>query len=488
MRIENNDDGLSENFAQQGAGTDAYSTSSYSNSLEQHKQQKRGRGRPAGSKSNVDDDVLDMMMASLGKSRDTGSSKTQAFSGLDMSNLTGGQIQEVLDFLILNSLRPIVMASDVFNVQIIYLLSGTAQNRKRKLSALPREQFMSHMSRALVTSDREMRFDLISQAKIERSFLYNFVVKFLKLADSYKSIYNEFLRAGSKYDRQRFDDKLSVLEKSLSMTRDRMLPAINIAQDYLEMAYAFRNSIVENYIKMASKQARAFVRMKGDNFDFNDVRQNFLTAVTKAVDKYDSSSGALTSYINYWVMNAQGGSADHGHEYGIAFSIPQLQRKKLATGQQHDANFSVSLDALAHKDGNSDNLVIDLLQGDPSLEQSRMGDEEIHITRSLIKASDRKSLARLYLDIDETFSTEECQRMVNTMRQQGLPVPRHVLQFLNRQHGTSTERAVEARPRKSQAAPVKVASAPKLSAKKKIKAKRKTPRDTSGINPFLFGI
>ena len=29
---------------------------------------------------------------------------------MDMSNLTGGQIQEVLDFLILNSLRPIIEA------------------------------------------------------------------------------------------------------------------------------------------------------------------------------------------------------------------------------------------------------------------------------------------------------------------------------------------------------------------------------------------
>lgn len=134
---------------------------------------------------------------------------------MDMSNLTGGQIQEVLDFLILNSLRPIIEASDIFNVQLAYLLTLTAQNRKRKLSSLPRAEFMSLMSRALLTRDRTERYELISGAKIERSFLYNFVVKFLHHARDYKATYVAFLRSRPGYERDRLESKLKVLELSL---------------------------------------------------------------------------------------------------------------------------------------------------------------------------------------------------------------------------------------------------------------------------------
>ncbi len=345
---------------------------------------------------------------------------------LDMSNLTGGQIQEVLDFLILNSLKPIIEASDVFNVQIAYLLACTSQNRKRKLSALPREEFMSLMARALVTQDRLLRFDLISIAKIERSFLYNFVVKFLKYSSDYLSVYEAYLRARTAFDRDRLDKKLKILENSLTLSRDRLLPAIHTARDYLDMAYTFRNSIVENYIKMANKQARAFVKMKGDNFDLNDVRQNFLTAVTKAIDKYDSSKGAITSYINWWVLNAQAGSQDHDHEYGIAFTIPQLQRKKLAMGSKGDVNFSVSLEGLMRSSSDQEFGVIDTIQGDVGMEQSRVDDEDMQLTRQLIKECDPSSLARLYLDIEETFNRSEFAQMISIMESQGLRPPEDI--------------------------------------------------------------
>ena len=362
---------------------------------------------------------------------------------MDMSNLTGGQIQEVLDFLILNSLRPIIEASDIFNVQLAYLLTLTAQNRKRKLSSLPRAEFMSLMSRALLTRDRTERYELISGAKIERSFLYNFVVKFLHHARDYKATYVAFLRSRPGYERDRLESKLKVLETALTLSRDKMLPALHLSQDYLDMSYSFRNSIVENYIKKTGKQARAFVQLKGDNFDVNDVRQNFLTAVTKAIDKYDSSKGAITSYINFWVLNAQSGS-ESDHEYGIAFTIPQLQRKKLAMGSKGDVNFSVSLEGMMRGGNNNEEYgVIDTIQGDIGIEQSRINSEDLQTTRMLIKQSDPSSLARLYLDIEETFTSDECMAMARNMISEGLTVPADVLARLKK----STHKAAsKARP------------------------------------------
>lgn len=337
------------------------------------------------------------------------------------SNLTGGQIQEVLDFLIYESVAPLVKTSDVFDVQIVYMLGLTARNRKRKLSALPREEFMNSLCHCLITDDRDKKIHILTNSKIERGFVYNFVVEFLKETKPYIDLYQKFMFAKG-HEKIQLDMRLRAIETSVGNTRNKLFSVINTAKDYLELAYEFRNSIVENYIRHAYKQAKTFCKMKGDNFDFKDVFQNFQTAITKAVDKYDCSKGALTSYINYWVLNAQTCSnTDHGHEYGIAYTIPQLQRKQMAQGNSGaEVNFSVSLDKLV---GNSDegegqtNLK-DYIVGDVSPDIKLEREQEIDVIRYLAKCADIRGLARLYLDIDEVFSKKELRQMRKTMKTQ----------------------------------------------------------------------
>lgn len=338
------------------------------------------------------------------------------------SNLTGGQIQEVLDFLIYESLAPLVRSSDIFDVQIVYLLGLTARNRKRKLSALPREEFMTSLCHCLITDDREKKIHILTNSKIERGFVYNFVVKFLKETEGYVDLYQKFLFAKGT-ERMMMDMRLRAIENNVGNSRNRLFSTINIAQDYLELAYEFRNSIVSNYVRLAYKQAKAFVKMKGENFDFQDVYHNFLTAITKAVDKYDCTKGALTSYINYWVLNAQTCSnTDHGHEYGVAYSIPQMQRKQMAQGNSTgDVNFSVSLDKLVNSESEDGNASLqDYIVGDVGADVKLEQQQEMEVVRYLAKCADIRSLARLYLDIDEIFSKKELRLMRKNMKEQGI--------------------------------------------------------------------
>ncbi len=337
-------------------------------------------------------------------------------------NLTGGQIQEVLDFLIYSSLTPLVRSSDVFDVQIVYLLASTARNRKRKLSALPRDEFITSLCQCLIADDREKKMHILTNSKIERGFVYNFVVNFLKETKGYNDLYRKFLFAKGN-NKVVLDMRLKAIEQNVGSTRNGLFSAINIAQDYLELAYEFRNAIVSNYVRMAYKQAKNFVNMKGPNFHFQDVYQNFLTSITKAVDKYDCSKGALTSYINYWILNAQTcKNSDHGFEYGIAYSIPQLQRKQMAQGKgDGDVNFSVSLDSLARpgeEGGNSE--LQEYIEGSPGVDVAIEQEQELNTVRYLAKCADINSIARLYLDVDEVFSKKEYRKMVATMKEQGI--------------------------------------------------------------------
>lgn len=338
-------------------------------------------------------------------------------------NLTGGQIQEVLDTLIHQAVSPIIRTSDVFDLQVIHILGSTTRNRKRKLSSLPRDESIDTMCQFLVSDSGEEKVRLIGAMKLERGFVYNFVVRHNREAAGYIELYQDHV--GQVKPDRLVDLRMAAIEASVGGARDTLYMALLNSRDCLELAYKFRNTIVMNYHRHAFKQAKAFVKNKGANFDFKDVHQNFLTAVTKAVDKYDSSKGALTSYVNWWLLNAQTSSnSTHGHEYGIAYTIPQLQKKSLAekSNKVSRVNFGVSLDRMVGTDEDKRELS-QLIAGDVSVETELLGDEELDRVRALAKHADIRGLARLYLDIEEVYSKKEFRKMVRTMRKQLGVVP-----------------------------------------------------------------
>lgn len=335
-----------------------------------------------------------------------------------LDNLTGGQIQEILDFLIYESIAPIVRRSNAFNGQLYYLLGIAAKNKKRKLSALPREEFINILCRSVLVKEED-RIDLLSKSKLERSFVCTFVVKFLKETEGYQELYQKYLIAD--HDKNRLDLKLRAVENSLGCSRMHLLSVIYTAKDYLDLAYQFRNSIVEQYVKLAYGCAKAYCNSKTSQYDVGDVAQNFLAAITKAVDKYDSSKGALTSYIKWWILNARSCSnPNHGHEYGVAYSIPHSKKKMLTKSRKtskSEVNFSVSLDKVQGKE-DEDVKLIDMLKGTSSVEEELEKKESATIYKYLIKRADIKGLARLSLDVDEYFSSKEKKQMRKTMQKQ----------------------------------------------------------------------
>jgi hypothetical protein len=337
-----------------------------------------------------------------------------------LENLTGGQIQEVLDGLIFQAVYPILEHSNLFDTQIVYILSIVTKNRKRKLSALPREEFISILCQYLVTSDPERKLFLLETAKIERGLIYNFVVNVLEKIKPYVPVYLKWVTTKDAADKLRLSQKLQIFAKDCGLPADYLYTVYQQSSDFLELAYKFRNSIVNNYIRYSYKQAKIYCASKTNTFDFQDVWHNFLAAVTKAIDKYDCSKGALTSYIKWWILNVQTtSSTDHGHEYGLAYSIPQMQRKNLALkNSSKQANFSLSLDTILSSE-NGDAVLNDYTTGDNGLEDILEKDQEADIIKYLIKRADSKlGLARLYLDIEEFFSKKELRKMRKITREQ----------------------------------------------------------------------
>lgn len=334
------------------------------------------------------------------------------------SNLTGGQIQEALDFLIYKGLEPVVRYSTIFDIQVSHLLGVAATNRKRKISALPREEFVNNLCNVLMSTDPDVRLNLLANSRIERGFVYRFLVGFLAACEGYSALYTRYLTSASYQEQQTLGKQLAAIERHVGFTRDHLFSTLRIVEQYLGLAYEFRNNIVNQYLKHAYKQAHTFCKQKVGTFNFNDLYQTLMAAIIKAIDKYDSSRGALTSYINYWILNAMTYSnTSFGYEYGVAYSIPQLQRKTIQGDRHAEVNFSVSLDQLIGAEDESTDLK-NFLVGDPGVDVKLEESDELDTILYLIKKADSNGLVRLYNDIDEFFSDSERRRMARTMRRQ----------------------------------------------------------------------
>ena len=323
-------------------------------------------------------------------------------------NLTGEQIQQVLDLFLYKALEPIVLNTDAFDLQVSYILALVSANRKRKPSSLPRERVIELLCQYLASDDRPTKYRLLREARLERSFLHVFASRFLKQYEEYVTIYNNFMSATNSGARLLLKGELDASANNAGCSdRQGLYRILTLANSYLQKFYSSRSLVLDHYLKLSSRQAKMFTSASNGTIDFQDVRQSILKSILVAIDKYDSNKGALTSYINWWVLNAQTcGTSEH--EYGIAYTVPQSQRKKIALHDTGYLNYSVSLDDVVGEEGRDLHSII----GDGANVQAELERRDsARVIQELAKCVDARGCARLVLDIDETFSADEMRIM-----------------------------------------------------------------------------
>lgn len=332
-------------------------------------------------------------------------------------NLTGEQIQQIMDMLLYKALEPIILYTNAFDAQVEYLLVLMTANRKRKMTSLDREVVIESLAAYLAHTNTQKKFDLVRESRIERYFVHSFIKRFVEANKDFIEQYNKFLLAPDAEKKTALDNRAAVVG---GCDRANFLNAVRIAGAYIQRFYEYRESIIEHYLKHSSKQAKAYISKSNGHLDFWDLRQSILKAVIAALDKYDSRKGALTSYINWWVMNAATSSTEH--EYGIAYTVPQTQKKKLYEKQSVEINFSVSLDTLSRQDSDDENdlALHSTLTDDDVMEENIAQLETNTIMQILAKAVDNRGVARLCLDIGEHFSADDRKKMRAQMQREGL--------------------------------------------------------------------
>lgn len=338
-------------------------------------------------------------------------------------NLTGDQISEIMDTLLYNALEPVVLYTDIFDIQLSHLHSVITRNKKRKLVALDRDDAINVLCQIQLEEDRQEKFKLIRKIGIERSFVHCFIKRVLdKYLEEFNQLYSWFL-TNHQGSRKKWARRLDLIQSDLGAhKRSDLYLCFNQSSDYLKMFYAYQQDVAKEYVRLCSTQAKQHIVANPHNhYDFLDVRQGLLQNVIIALNKYDANKGALTSYIKWWMFNAQTCSSSE-HEYGIAYTVPQGQKKKLAVeGSNAMVNFSTSLDQIVEdEDGDSTENLHNRVTNDYDLSSEVADMKEAKHIMYLAKHADINGCARLTLDIGEVFSNSEQERMREHMRKQGL--------------------------------------------------------------------
>lgn len=297
-----------------------------------------------------------------------------------MSNLTAYQIQEVLDTPLYSGIEAIFNSgSDFVERQLLGLLSWSTRNNRHKISHKEKSEQLSCLVNILYSKSAFDKLKFYILFRPDRYITFGILNKFVTACNGYAQH-----MVNQDYDQCR------VIERELGVHPAALYGLLSQVKDCIEVAYRFRNQIAENYIGLCKQEATKLKSGANIRLLTDDLSQNLTRAVFTALDKFDHSRGALTSYIRIWMRDVWQ-SPEHGHEAGMAYDIPYAFRSKIeSTGV---SNFSQNLD---------DAITDSLEKADPStlsIIEASQAETEVLL---LLKQVDPLGLLRMNLGIEES--------------------------------------------------------------------------------------
>lgn len=305
-------------------------------------------------------------------------------------NYTSYQLLSVLDKLTWKAMWPIVNTTNYFDRVLATVVAWAAINPRRKVSSLPRDRFNTYAMAYLSAEDPKLKMRILRRMRLERNIPLFVIGRFLHLTQD-----------------QSVEKPKPALVNALAIKDHQNLWfAVRECDYWYKHAVAFKGMILEKYMRFVMMEAQLFYKQQRNNnphlnFDLDDIAQNFVLAVNKAIDKCDAQQGTLTSYIQNWIKDAKGNPQLRG-EYGIAYTIPASQRRNMTkTDHPKAVNIAVSIE--------SDELLNLASDSDVAGDYERK--RTIDHVRLLAKRADPSGISRMFLGIGEILSPSELHKL-----------------------------------------------------------------------------
>lgn len=333
-------------------------------------------------------------------------------------NLTGSQITKVFNVINNQMIYHLNLFTEVLDQNFIQLLGWVTNNRRKKISSLPRAKLLKLLYYSVYCMDKKGKYKTYCQLKLDRSYTRSLVSNFLAETKGYPELYRKY-SAGSISNLELL--RMTEIESVCTCERDYLYPLIENLNSLLELSQAFKEQLIAKYYKFIWSQVKKTISDTSRHFDSNCLMQNYVAAALKAIDRYDSNKGALTSYIRYWILNSQQ-SAEESPEYGIAYYVPATQRlaKAINGGTVLDIsedNFSASLEDMLDKDEAASQNLTDGAPCPSSLTEGKVN--YLNILK-LSKIADPLGISRISLGIEEYFDEDMLFRMKKHMLDNGI--------------------------------------------------------------------
>lgn len=322
---------------------------------------------------------------------------------------SSNQLISVLDDLIYKAIYSIILHTNFLDELFGVLLCWYSGAHRRKISSLSKDVVLFLLFRFLYESEVDRKFHILKSARLERNILFYFISLFLETGKQYRPLSVKCVQVKlTKRFSMRW--KMSLIEDTL-FCHGNLFAAYNQVDFWYKESIEFKHQIMEKYMRHAVMQANRYHKMNKRS-DLDDIIQNYLLAVSKAIDKFDSKKGTLTSYINQWLLNAQSYS-DSGHEYGIAYSIPvSIKKIKALSKKNNTVNISASLqDESVKKE-------VEIVSSGFTPEEEVEQKSEVSRIRLLAKYADPKGLGRIKLGIEEVLSAKEMKKLIKASVQE----------------------------------------------------------------------
>ncbi len=298
-------------------------------------------------------------------------------------NYSSAQYMEVWDTLLYNAIEPILRCTNLVEVILSDVLHFYTENHRRKISVLSKEDVLTSFF-LFLSAPKQKKLSRLKDIRLERSILKFIITTFLEKTQ----LYQKLMVSRCTRDKKITADRMAAIEASIGMNKNEdLFCTINTVKFWYEQSCTFKSQLLEKYYRLIVVEAQSFYANNNSNTRLDDILQNFVLFSSKALDKYDSSNGTLTSYIRDWFKHAK--SVSLVNESGTAFILPSNKRSSVT-------NVAVSLDSEEVLQIEDENSVVDL---DAIDTQRRV--------QLLAKIADPVGLGRLSFGISEILNKEE---------------------------------------------------------------------------------
>jgi len=246
-------------------------------------------------------------------------------------NLSSRQLFLLLDDLICRALEPLAATSPTFLEMTAEIVASSVIHRRRVSQETKVACFATFFGDP-IDSCREM-----IKTGPDRGKLFAYLQRVSELGTRLDRAHVHVAKHSHSRIKHEFLVDLSECSRTLGRDR-RTVPALRTSAFWYGKALDFRDQIVEKYIRLIYKGAVRESKKSLRRLDENDLFEAGYLAASRAVEKFNSSSGVLTSYMGLWLRGVPYDVSVQS--VGVAFNTRSKNPK--------DVGWSTSLDKVPH--------------------------------------------------------------------------------------------------------------------------------------------